>query len=43
VLERAETSDAREVVEGLASAKAEDWLSREARAVLWRLDHQRAK
>jgi HEAT repeat protein len=43
VLERAGTSEAREVVEGLASAKAEDWLTREARTVLWRLEHKRTK
>jgi WD40 repeat protein len=40
VLERANTSEAREAVEGLASAKSADWLTREAEAVWRRMDRK---
>jgi HEAT repeat protein len=41
VLERADTAEAREVLEGLGSAKTADWLTREARSVLARLERRR--
>jgi hypothetical protein len=43
VLERAGTTEAREVLEGLGSAKTADWLTREARTVLGRIEQRRPR
>jgi WD40 repeat protein len=43
VLERAGTAEAHEVLEGLGSAKTADWLTREARSVLGRIEPRRQR